>query len=87
VGKPHTLAIWDRNAEEEQVIHYRIYLCDYVGCELRQIPGMNVDNVPQPMLGEQPQWVLPKGIQGVLAVSAVNEWGESELSQSVAFAS
>ena len=56
-------------------------------CIVEQVEEMYIDNVLQPMVGEQPEWQLPPNIIGALAVSAVNLVGESMLSNSVEFSS
>ena len=86
-ARPHTLAIWDRNPEEQRVTAYRVYLCKGIACELAQREEFVRDTVPQPPLGEAPVWHLPRHLQGQLAVSAVNASGESGLSAIVPFAS
>ena len=83
----HTRAMWDRNAEQDQVTHYRIYLCEGRGCTLEQTEAYVRDEVPQSPLGESLEWRLPPHLTGSIAVSAVNVAGESPLSASVEFTS
>lgn len=78
----HTMAVWDRNPDADQVSYYLVYLCAPRPCEV-----VKYDQVEQPPVGQRPQWHLPVDLNGLLAVSAVNAAGESPLSQIVEFTS
>ena len=77
---------WDRNTESD-MSHYRIYLCQTLGCTVQQNSTMlQSTSVAQPPVGSKPFYLLPATKEGSVAISAVDVSGnESGISVSVPF--
>lgn len=86
VAEAQTKATWDRNGETD-MDHYNVYVCVVKGCVPSQSPSMlQPGHVVQPAPGVRPEWLLPVGKEGALAVSAVDQNAqESGLSNVVPF--
>lgn len=77
--------VWDRNTEGD-MDHYNVYACLTKGCTVQQTSGAKLGSVQQVPIGSVPEFPLPAGQEGALAVSAVDQsLNESELSVQVPF--
>lgn len=77
--------MWDRNAESD-MNYYVVYGCFTTGCTVQQTSASKLGTVPQPPTGSVPEFPLPAGKEGALAVSAVDQaLNESGLSVQVPF--
>ncbi len=77
--------VWDRNVEPD-MDHYNVYGCFAKGCTVTQDSASKVGTVAQVPVGSIPEFPLPAGQEGALAVSAVDQAvNESDLSVPVPF--
>ncbi len=69
-GAAPSRLVWDRNTEAD-MDHYNVYGCFTAGCRVTQDSASKLGSVPQVSAGDIPEFLLPFGQEGALAVSAV----------------